>query len=516
METRAVAHAWFVGVAVGTLVVSAWAQERSEPAPSGSAPIAPAAPESPALAQADLEELLGPIALYPDQLLANILAASMYPDEVRAAAEFAKSAPSAAQIEAMDWEPPVRAVALVPNVIKMMGEYPDWVASLGAAYANQPRDVMSSVQALRAKAQTNGALFDTAEQKVTTQDGAILIQPAQPEIVYVPQYNPQVIYVERYDPWAPGFITFGWGVWTGFWLSDLDCDWYRSSVCWGNSWKRRDGCDWGAHANANDWRGRPRPGQEGSRWAPNEGRTRFAGDRSTARFRGFDGAASRTSAAFDPRMGPSRPGDVAQGSGRSSTPPTGSQPARSGRTTPRIPQQASAATGRVFDSPATPPVTNGASQVRTSAPPRTGTFAKPPSPATLAQAPSKRPANTATYVPSGKSPQAAVTGSNSSPVRSGTFSRPPTSAAPYSAGAYSGPTQRSTAGASSPRGGTAAASSSRPTPTTSTFRGAPSVKSAPSAAPSRSGTFGAGGATRSSGGASGMGPRQSGAGGSRR
>jgi len=154
---------------------------------------------STALAQvsaADLEEMLGPIALYPDELLANVLAASMYPDDVKAAGKYVADGGDAAKLGEKGWEPPVVAVARIPELIKMMNENLDWTQALGEAYVVQAEDVMTAVQTLRAKAKANGALVSNEQQTVVEDGSTIIIQPAQPEVIYVPQYSPQVVYVD--------------------------------------------------------------------------------------------------------------------------------------------------------------------------------------------------------------------------------------------------------------------------------------------------------------------------------
>jgi hypothetical protein len=145
---------------------------------------------------ADLEEMLGPIALYPDELLANVLTASMYPDDVKAAGKYVAGGGDASKLGEKGWEPPVVAVARIPELIKMMNENLDWTQALGEAYVVQAEDVMAAVQTLRAKAKANGALVSNEQQTVVQDGSTIIIQPAQPEVIYVPQYSPQVVYVD--------------------------------------------------------------------------------------------------------------------------------------------------------------------------------------------------------------------------------------------------------------------------------------------------------------------------------
>ncbi|MBX3359713.1 MAG: DUF3300 domain-containing protein [Phycisphaeraceae bacterium] len=199
----------------------------------------PQVPQS-TLSDADLEEMLAPIALYPDPLLANVLAASVYPDQVKAAGDLVNSGGDDAKIEATDWEPSVKMVAAVPEVIKMMNQYMDWTKALGEAYVVQSSDVMAAVQKLRARAQANGALKSTPQQTVVTSGDTIIIQPAQPNVIYVPTYNPTVVYAapSSSSVVAAGVIGFGMGVAVGAIIANnsCGCNWHGGYVCWGGGW----------------------------------------------------------------------------------------------------------------------------------------------------------------------------------------------------------------------------------------------------------------------------------------
>lgn len=206
------------------------------PAPQPAASQPAAAPGGNRLSPSELEELLGPIALYPDALLANVLAASVYPDEVFAAAAFVGAGNKGPQIDAQSWEPPVKAVAQVPDAIKMMADYRDWTIALGQAYILQAKDVMDVVQILRRKADANGALKTTPQQQVVVQQETVYIKSTDPEIVYVPSYSPSVVYVDNDDSdvVAAGVIGFGVGVATGLVLANMDCNWHGGCVGWGH------------------------------------------------------------------------------------------------------------------------------------------------------------------------------------------------------------------------------------------------------------------------------------------
>lgn len=203
-------------------------------------PLAPAAhAQSPSsadrLSDADLEELLAPIALYPDPLLANVLAASCYPDELAAAGK------AGGRVDA-SWEDPVKAIAKAPDALKLLTEYPEWTRALGEAFVFQSQDVMSAVQRLRARAYASGALTTTEQQVVHADGDTIIIQPAEPDVIYVPYYEPSVVYVDDPgDEVAAGVIGFGLGITAGLIIANnIDCDWWGGGCCWGCGWGHGD------------------------------------------------------------------------------------------------------------------------------------------------------------------------------------------------------------------------------------------------------------------------------------
>ena len=179
--------------------------------------------------QRTLDELLAPIALYPDALLTQVLIASTYPLDVVQAARFVDRsrdlAPDAlaAAAEAQPWDPSVVALVRFPSVLAMMDDKLDWTQKLGEAFLAQQADVMDTVQALRARAQAAGNLQSNAQQTVVVQERVIVIEPAQPQVVYVPFFNPAVIYGTWWWPapprwvWAPPpwYRPPGWGAWWG-------------------------------------------------------------------------------------------------------------------------------------------------------------------------------------------------------------------------------------------------------------------------------------------------------------
>jgi len=168
-----------------------------------------------------LDNLLAPIALYPDPLLAQVLLAATFVDEVDEAARYVR-AYGQAGVDDQPWDVSVKAVAHYPVILDNLADRLDWTTSVGQAYAAQSTDVMISVQRLRRLAWSQGNLQTTPEQEVVTGDDYIQIVPAQPTLIYVPRYSPAVVYYQR-----PSFamaISFGVGLAIGAWLND-DCDW---------------------------------------------------------------------------------------------------------------------------------------------------------------------------------------------------------------------------------------------------------------------------------------------------
>ncbi len=182
----------------------------------------------------ELDDLLAPIALYPDPLLAQILPASTYPTEVAEAEAWLNSGGDVSSIDEQYWAESVRAIAHYPDILLMMAGNMDWTANLGDAFLNQPEDVTNSIQRLRWRARAVGNLVSNAEQTVIIDGDYIQIVPAQPQYVYVPQYDTSVVYVQ-----APGyspFVTFGFGLVIGGWLS-MDFDWGHHHVIY-HGWDR--------------------------------------------------------------------------------------------------------------------------------------------------------------------------------------------------------------------------------------------------------------------------------------
>lgn len=270
-------------------------------------PQAAAAPPGPAPGEAtpeELEELVSPIALYPDLLVARILVASTFPTQIVEAQRWLEQNPNlkgeqfATAVNAQPWDPSVRSLSQFRDVIKTMNNSLAWTSELGEAYYNQPDDVMNAIQRLRDRAVKAGTLKDTPQQKVeiksappqpsegtgATEGGAaqqqvVVIEPAQQNTVYVPQYDPSTAYgapvpapagYTGTEMLTTGLLSFGLGMGLMALINEGDDDW---------------DCGWGGggggntvNYNKNVYRNRgnsyPRGGRSDIREARREGRNR--------------------------------------------------------------------------------------------------------------------------------------------------------------------------------------------------------------------------------------------------
>jgi uncharacterized protein DUF3300 len=292
------------------------------PGPYGPQQTAPASDASASVIPPDqLDSLVAPIALYPDPLLAQVLAASTYPLEIIQLQQFMeqnKSLTGQALSNAVmqqNWDPSVQAMAPLPDVLKVLSQNIKWTTDLGNAFLAQENDVMNAVQRMRLKAQGKGQLQTTAQQTVETKvvedKTVVVIEPSSPDVVYVPSYDPMVVYGEPAYPYPPVYypgyvagaaLSFGVGLAIG--------------AAWGGGgwgWN----CGWGGNNNINinnnnnfinngnrqNANNRPGGGGSGSQWQHNpqhRGGTPY-GNRDTAnRFGGTtrgDSAANRQASA---------------------------------------------------------------------------------------------------------------------------------------------------------------------------------------------------------------------------
>src|SRR5271163_4167262 len=173
-----------------------------------------------------LQQLVAPIALYPDSLVAQVLAASTFPAEIVEADRWVQANPDlkgdalAQAVDQQSWDPSVKALTAFPTVLGNMDKNISWTSSLGDAYYNQEQGVMDAIQVMRQKAQQAGNLKDTPQQTVQTQGSDIVIQPTAPDVVYVPAYDPWLVYGYPVVAWP------GWYPYPGIW-------WGGPSLYWG-------------------------------------------------------------------------------------------------------------------------------------------------------------------------------------------------------------------------------------------------------------------------------------------
>jgi len=219
--------------------------DQQAPPQSGQAPAPAYAPQTPE----QLQQLVAPIALYPDSLVAQVLAASTFPEQVVEADRWVQANPDlkgdalGKAVDQQPWDPSVKALAAFPSVLGNMDKNLSWTSSLGDAYYNQQQDVMNAIQVMRKRAEDAGNLKTTQQQVVTTQGSTVVIQPASPDVVYVPAYNPWLVYGGPIGPWPgwypyPGiwfggpYLSFGLGFGIG-WFGGFGWGWGH----WGFNWR---------------------------------------------------------------------------------------------------------------------------------------------------------------------------------------------------------------------------------------------------------------------------------------
>ncbi len=198
--------------------------------------VPPPMPAYQPLSYQQLDQLLGPIALYPDPLIAQILPASTLPTQIVLADRYVSGGGDPNQIDQQPWDPSVQALARYPNVLQWMDQNLNWTAELGQAFLNQQQDVMDSIQRLRQSASNVGNLQSTPQQQVMNDGGSIEIVPADPQVIYVPVYQPDQVYYQ--SAYGPPFITFSIGFAIGPWLN-CDFDWgHHNIIVWGHGHPR--------------------------------------------------------------------------------------------------------------------------------------------------------------------------------------------------------------------------------------------------------------------------------------
>src|SRR6202041_2653956 len=196
-----------------------------------------------------LQQLVAPIALYPDALVAQILGAATFPDQIAVANNWLQQnknltgTPLMQAVDKQQWDPSVKALTQFPSVLDNLAKNLSWTSALGETYHTQAADVMSAVQALRAKAQAAGNLKSGSQITVVQQSPqTIVIQPTNPQVVYVPQYNPTVVYgapvatpgYSSADVAATAILAFGIGIAVGAAINNSCCGWGYSY--WNCNW----------------------------------------------------------------------------------------------------------------------------------------------------------------------------------------------------------------------------------------------------------------------------------------
>jgi len=316
------------------LLLAAWPQKLSAsqdaPAPAQDAQAPAQDAQAPPYTQQtpeQLQQLVAPIALYPDSLVAQVLAASTFPEEVVEADRWVQANPDlkgdalGQAVDQQPWDPSVKALAAFPAVLGNMDKNLSWTSSLGDAYYNQQPDVMDAVQVMRRKAQDAGNLKSTPQQSVTAQGPAIDIEPADPNEVYVPAYDPWLVYgypVTAWPGWYPypgiwfggPYLSFGIGYPIG-WFGGFGWGWGHWGFNWGGRYAMynhgryysgsRTFYNRGSFARGAGGRGGVRAGASAGNRPGNIGARGGYGNRAGATARPFDGNRQAARGYAEPR-----------------------------------------------------------------------------------------------------------------------------------------------------------------------------------------------------------------------
>nr|WP_237357793.1 DUF3300 domain-containing protein [Piscinibacter gummiphilus] len=214
---------------------------------------APAKPTpAPTFQPAEIEALVAPIALYPDSLLSQVLMASTYPLEVVHAARWMqanrnlKGEAAVKAVQSQPWDPSVKSLVAFPQVLDPMNDKLEWTQKLGDAFLAQQKDVLDAVQRMRAKARANGKLESTEQQKVIVESETVVrIEPADPQVIYVPTYDPNIVY----GTWAyPSYPPYYWPPY-GYYYPYYPGGAFASGIAWGIGFAMAGAifgdCNWG-------------------------------------------------------------------------------------------------------------------------------------------------------------------------------------------------------------------------------------------------------------------------------
>ncbi|MGB2621228.1 MAG: DUF3300 domain-containing protein [Candidatus Acidiferrum sp.] len=292
------------------LIIAAWPQNLSarqdaQDTQDAQAPAQDAQAQPPYTQQSpeQVQQLVAPIALYPDSLVAQILAASTFPEQIVEADRWVQDHPNlkgdelGRAVDQQPWDPSVKALTAFPAVLGNMDKNLSWTSSLGDAYYNQQQDVMNAVQVMRHRAQEAGNLRSTPQQTVSTQDSTLEIQPTNPDVVYVPAYDPWMVYGGPIGAW-PGWYPYP-GIWYGGPYLSFGLGFgigYYGGFGWGwNNW----GFNWGGgyamynhnryYSRSNTFYNRSNFYRGGSRGGYNAARGGVNGERGGARANAYAG-----------------------------------------------------------------------------------------------------------------------------------------------------------------------------------------------------------------------------------
>jgi uncharacterized membrane protein YgcG len=253
IDERNLASLLLLALLFATWPQNLWADQVAQ-APAQATQAPPHASQTPE----QLQRLAAPIALYPDSLVAQILAASTFPEQIVEANRWVQANPDlkgdalGQAVDKQPWDPSVKALTAFPSVLGNMDKNLSWTSSLGDAYYNQQQDMMDAIQVMRQKAEQAGNLKSTPQQVVTTQGSSIGVEPASPDVVYVPAYDPWIVYGSSIDPWPywypyPGiwyggpYLSFGdgfgigWGGGFGWGWGSWGFDWHNHYPTYGHN-----------------------------------------------------------------------------------------------------------------------------------------------------------------------------------------------------------------------------------------------------------------------------------------
>lgn len=309
-------------IVIGAMVVAAGSVQTLAVRQADAGPSEQSAQQTPA----ELQQLVAPFALYPDALVAQILAASTYPTQIVEAERWLQKNSKlqgeelAKEADKQSWDPSVKALTQFPSVLAKMNDSLSWTSAVGDAYYNQQQDVLDAVQVMRKRAEDAGTLQSTTQQTVATQGSTIVIEPADSNVCYLPIYDPWTVYGAPlavypgylFDPWVGPAYYFGPGIGLGF-FGGYGWGW----PAWGFNWGRRE-----VIFNHNTYVSRSpsffhrSPGERGS-FRPGQNGPSFRGNRDVG---GSQNNRGNTFTNRDSGRGAANPG-VDRGRGGFSSPP---------------------------------------------------------------------------------------------------------------------------------------------------------------------------------------------------